>query len=82
MTAGEGLLELAASVNAARNFRMPDKTTSARLWNFLSSAKGNASIAAVYMCIAASERSTMIDESPSSDAGCATSPQFSSGSIR
>jgi hypothetical protein len=31
MTADDGLLVLAASVNAARNFRRPDSTTSARL---------------------------------------------------
>jgi len=40
MTVGVGLLWLAASVNAARSFRIPVRTTSARFWNFLSSGKG------------------------------------------
>ena len=40
MTVGVGLLWLAASVSAVRNFRIPVRTTSARLWNFLSSGKG------------------------------------------
>src|SRR3954447_17558605 len=41
-TAGDGLLLLAASPRAVRSFRKPSSTTSARLWNFLSSANGKA----------------------------------------
>src|SRR6185312_11686400 len=81
MTAGEGLLLLAASARAVRNFRIPSSTTSARLWNFLSSANGNASMAALYMCIAASERLTMIDES-SCGAACPMGPRLSRGHFK
>src|SRR5690242_10962759 len=59
---------------------MPSSTTSARLWNFLSSANGSASIAALYMCIAALERLTMIDES-SCGAACPMGPRISKGQL-
>src|ERR1700739_3814396 len=79
MTVGLALLWFAASVSAGRSFRMPVRTTSARFWNFLSSGKGNESMAARYMCIAASARLTMVCASPSCGSNSAMAPQFVGG---
>src|ERR1700753_2838057 len=79
MTVGVGRLWLAASVNAARNLRMPVRTTSARFWNFLSSGNGSESMAARYMCIAASARFTIVCASPSCLSNSPMTPQLVDG---
>ena len=79
MMAGVTRLRLAACDSAVSSLRRPLAPTPAREAKLLSLGSGSASIAAEYMCIAASATLTMIGASPSSGVPLATAPRFLRG---
>src|ERR1044072_9433270 len=72
MTDGVTRLRLAAAARGACNLRRPDRITAARSGNWGSLGSGSASIAAAYICIAASDRPTITGASPSLGSDTAT----------
>ncbi len=76
MTDGVTLLRPAASDSDPCSLRSPARMTPARSPNSGSCGSGSASIAAAYMCIAASDRPTITGASPSFGAESATATRF------
>src|ERR1700694_1540442 len=76
MTDGVTLLRPAASDSVAWSLRSPVRITAARLENSGSPGSGRDSMAAVYMCIAASARPTITGASPSFGADSPTATRF------
>src|ERR1700760_1790211 len=72
MTDGVTRLRLAASDNESCNLRRPERITPARSGYAGSPGSGRASIAAAYICIAASDKPTITGASPSLSSDTAT----------